>query len=389
LGPAYPKNGEGDQNMRSDGLRVLAVIERDLKKFRRNPLVIAMSVLLPLIYLVILGHSFQGKLQALPLVVANLDSGPYSRNVMDNLRAVEAGPKTFSLVIVGNEKDAIDGIRRGKYKAGLIIPPDFSKRVALKGRPEVGLFLDNTDGISSEAVKNAVMGGLRSIRSDYVSIRDKSDEILLRDITLYKQVDYYESLVPGVVIMAIFLGTLTTGAFNIVMDRFLGVDESYLLTPLSKSDIVAGLIISGLFITTIIAVVILAVSMLMTGIHFSRSPQQFASILLIIILTTLCLLSLMFVILGRINHPRVVGILSGFLNVILFFPSGAVYPIASFPQWLKTFAKINPEAYAVDALKGLLFKGADLASIATDIAFLLVFTMVMMTTAIMTFRRTL
>ncbi len=389
MGPAYPKNGEGDQNMRSDGLRVLAVIERDLKKFRRNPLVIAMSVLLPLIYLVILGHSFQGKLQALPLVVANLDSGPYSRNVMDNLRAVEAGPKTFSLVIVGNEKDAIDGIRRGKYKAGLIIPPDFSKRVALKGRPEVGLFLDNTDGISSEAVKNAVMGGLRSIRSDYVSIRDKSDEILLRDITLYKQVDYYESLVPGVVIMAIFLGTLTTGAFNIVMDRFLGVDESYLLTPLSKSDIVAGLIISGLFITTIIAVVILAVSMLMTGIHFSRSPQQFASILLIIILTTLCLLSLMFVILGRINHPRVVGILSGFLNVILFFPSGAVYPIASFPQWLKTFAKINPEAYAVDALKGLLFKGADLASIATDIAFLLVFTMVMMTTAIMTFRRTL
>ena len=73
MGPAYPKNGGGDQNMRSDRLRVLAVIERDLKKFRRNPLVIAMSVLLPLIYLVILGHSFQGKLQALPLVVANLD----------------------------------------------------------------------------------------------------------------------------------------------------------------------------------------------------------------------------------------------------------------------------------------------------------------------------
>jgi ABC-2 type transport system permease protein len=375
--------------MKGDGLRVLAVIERDLKKFRRNPLVVAMSVLMPLIYLVILGHSFQGKLQALPLVVANLDGGPYSRDVMDNLRAVEAGPKTFAIVMAGNEKDAMDGIRRGNYKAGLVIPSDFSKRVALKGRPEVGLFLDNTDGISSEAVKNAVKGALGSIKSDYVSIRDKSDEIFLRDVDLYRKVDYYESLVPGVVIMAIFLGTLTTGAFNVVMDRFLGVDESYLLTPLSKSDIVAGLIMSGLSITTIIAVVILAVSMLITGIHFSRSAEQFASILVVIILTTLCLLSLMFVILGRINHPRVVGILSGFLNVILFFPSGAVYPIASFPGWLKTFAKINPEAYAVHALKGLLFKGADLASISTDIAFLSVFTIVMMTTAIVTFRRTL
>ena len=123
--------------------------------------------------------------------------------------------------------------------------------------------------------------------------------------------------------MAIFLGTLTTGAFNLVMDRFLGMDESYLLTPLSKSHIVGGLITSGLTITTLIAVFIFIVSMLITGIPFSRGLHQWASILIIILLTTLCLLSLMFVILGRVGHPRIVGILSGFLSVILFFPSGA------------------------------------------------------------------
>ena len=107
------------------------------------------------------------------------------------------------------------------------------------------------------------------------------------------------------------------------MDRFLGMDESYLLTPLSKSHIVGGLITSGLTITTLIAVFIFIVSMLITGIPFSRGLHQWASILIIIMLTTLCLLSLMFVILGRVGHPRIVGILSGFLSVILFFPSGA------------------------------------------------------------------
>jgi ABC-2 type transport system permease protein len=75
--------------------------------------------------------------------------------------------------------------------------------------------------------------------------------------------------------------------------------------------------------------------------------------------------------------------------VILFFPSGAVYRIASFPQWLKTFSKINPQAYAVDALKSILFKGADLGNILTDVIFLLVFVIVMTTTAIATFKRTL
>lgn len=372
-----------------DMMRLLAVVDRDLKKFRRNPVVLAMSIFMPIIYLVFLGNSFQGKLQEVTVVVVNQDSGPYSRSLVDNLRAIDAGPKTLKIFNIRDQKDAIDGVKEGRYKAGLIIPPDFSKRVSLKRRPEVGLFLDNTDGISAEAIRIAVKGALSSLNTDYVPIREKPDEVFLRDVDLYRKVDYYQSLVPGVVIMAIFMGTLTTGAFNLVMDRFLGTDESYLLTPLSKSDIVTGLIISGLFITTAIAILVFAMSMAITGIPPLKEIKQFVCILIVIILTTLCLLSLMFVILGRFNHPRVVGILSGFLNVILFFPSGAVYPIASFPQWLKTFAMINPEAYAVDALKAILFKGAGLESILTNVTFLAAFTVIMMTVAIVTFKRTI
>ena len=57
--------------LRETALRLSAVVDRDWKKFRRNPVVIAMSVLMPIIYLMILGNSFQGKLRGLPLVVVN------------------------------------------------------------------------------------------------------------------------------------------------------------------------------------------------------------------------------------------------------------------------------------------------------------------------------
>jgi ABC-2 type transport system permease protein len=63
------------RTMQADLVRLLAVVERDLKKFRRNPMVLAMSILMPIIYLLILGNSFQGKLQGLPLVVVNRDPG--------------------------------------------------------------------------------------------------------------------------------------------------------------------------------------------------------------------------------------------------------------------------------------------------------------------------
>jgi len=241
----------------------------------------------------------------------------------------------------------------------------------------------------AETIRNLLSAALLSIRSEYVPIRDKAGEVQLRDINLYPKVDYYQSLVPGVIIMAIFLGTLTSGVFNLVMDRFLGIEESYLLTPLSKAHIVSGLVISGLSITTAIAAIITVASMLLTGIPLWRGVERFFPFLAVVVLTTLCLLSLMFVILGRARHPRIVGIISGFLNVILFFPSGAIYPVESFPGWLKTFAKCNPEVYAVHALKSILFKNAGMASISGDILFLSLFTIVLMTIAILTFKRTL
>ena len=188
--------------------------------------------------------------------------------------------------------------------------------------------------------------------------------------------------------MAIFLGTMTTGAFNLVMDRFLGIDESYLLTPLTKAHIVTGLIISGLMITTVISGIVLILSMAITSTPLFIGLHRLISILIVIVLTTLGLLSMMCVLMGRLNHPRVVGILSGFLNVILFFPSGAVYPIESFPGWLKTFSMINPETYAVHAMKAILFKGASLSVVASDIVFLAAFTAVMLALAIVAFKRT-
>jgi ABC-2 type transport system permease protein len=174
-------------------VRLLAVVERDLKKFKRNPTVLAMSILMPIIYLVILGNSFQGKLQELPMVVVNQDSGPYARRLMENLRAVEAGPQTVTILSTSDDKEAIDGVRKGRYKAGLMIPPDFSTKVVLKRRPEVGLFLDNTDAISADTIRNTVTGALRSISTDYVSVREKTDEIYLRDVDLYRKVDYYRN----------------------------------------------------------------------------------------------------------------------------------------------------------------------------------------------------
>ena len=371
--------------------RFLAVCERDLRKFMRNPIVVMMSVLMPIIYLVILGSSFQGEFKHLPLAVVDMDGGPHARRVMELLHSIEFGPGTIHIYTVRDQGAAITGLRDGVYKGVLVVPHGFGRDVVRKTNANLGLFLDNTESISAKVLEAAIASAMPDFKTDLVKIRRPREGVDLRAIELYKRIDYDQSLIPGVVIMAIFLGAMTTGVFNVVMDRFLGTEESYFLTPLTRMDIVGGLVASGLFITTVIALLVLAMSTLISGLYLWNqiTLASFGLILLIIILSTLGLQGLMFLILGRVNHPRIVGVLSGFLNVIFFFPSGAIYPVDSFPDWLRWFAKVNPEMYSVHALRSVLFKGAGVTALKGDLIFLAVFALFAVTLGTATFKRTL
>src|SRR4030067_108372 len=199
--------------------RFLAILERDLRKFIRNPLVVAMSLLMPIIYLVILGNSFQGELKRLPVAVVDLDDGPYSEKVMELLRVVEAGPATVDITRVADQGFAMEGLREGVFKAVVVIPGGFSKDVMGRRLSEVGLYLDNAETISAITIRASVTGALSGLQDEFVSIREERGQTRLRDIELYRKIDYDQTLIPGVVIMAIFLGAMTTGAFNRVMDK--------------------------------------------------------------------------------------------------------------------------------------------------------------------------
>ncbi len=370
-------------------MRALAITERDLRRFSRNPIVIIASILMPLVYLIIMGNSFQGELKHLPVAVIDQDGGPYARRVIELLQAMRDGPQTITIEKMTDQKAAIDAVKNGFYKGALIIPPRFSEDVVKDVNPQIGLFLDNTDSISAAGVSNSVSRAMNYLKSEYVSVRSTLAKTQFRAVELYKKIDYDASLVPGIIVMAIFMGTTFTGAFSIVMDKFLGIHESYLSTPLTRMDIVIGTIISGVFITTIMSFLVMMGGMFITGIKLAGGLTSFILLVFTIVLTALGLLSMIFMVLGRADHPRIVGVTIGFLNVIFYFPSGAVYPIESLPGWLRAFAAVNPEAYAVHALKSLILKGTGFAAVRGDLLFLACFTALMLFLATLTFKRTM
>jgi ABC-2 type transport system permease protein len=371
-------------------MKTLAIMRRDMLKLRRNPLTLISTVLMPIIYLVIIGNSFQGQLKHLPVVVVAQDHGEFARRLMEQLLALEAGPKTLRLSFMADSQRAIDAVRNGEFKGAIVIPPNFSHSVAEGRIAEIGLFTDNVDSVSASTIEGVVSEAASTVRIEFVTARvPKLNQIVLRPSWLFQYVDYDRSLIPGVIVMAIFMGSLMSGVFNWVMDKFMGMTECYLVTPLSRWNIAAGILSSGVTITSIAGIVVLFLGLLITRGTVQGGIPALLTLIAIIVITSTGLLAMTFSILGRASHPRLVGTFAGFLNVILFFPSGAIYPIESFPPWLKTFAHYNPETHSVSAIKSILFKGADLGAVTGDMSFLIIFMVVALALASISFKRTL
>jgi ABC-2 type transport system permease protein len=364
-------------------------MERDLLRVMRNPAAVLSSVVLPVVYLLILGNSLNGPLTGLRLAVVNQDQGPQARELIGALQAVERGPGTVTVVPVDNPEQGFRMLTSGAISGLLIVPPPFSRDLARGIAASAGLYVDNVDAIAANAIEGAVQGALPAIVQPLVRFERHLGQPEIRPQEIYPRVDYDTSLVPGVVVMSLFMGSMLSGAFNLIMDRFLGVHESFLSTPLRKLDINLGILLSGSFVTLVSSSVVLVIGLLLTGARVHGGPAGYAALVGVMILTGLGLLGMTMTIMGRAGHPRIAGVINGFLSVILFFPSGALYPLASFPPWLRAFAQVDPETHAVAALKAILFRGGDVAAAGQHVAFLAMFTAAMLFLSTLTMKRTL
>ena len=95
----------------------------------------------------------------------------------------------------------------------------------------------------------------------------------------------------------------------------------------------------------------------------------------------------MFLLMVRVSNPLVPRAVFGVLNTLLYFPSGAIYPVEGFPHWLRWISYIDPFTYAVHALKGLLLKNAGFTAIYSDIFILGGFSIVLVSLSVAFFRR--
>lgn len=369
--------------------RTFAIIEREMRRFRRSPVLIVMSMMMPIVQLVVLGYAFGGNVKHLKLGLVDQDHGVPAIRLREMAGAASAGARIVDVLGYSDEGEALRDLREGRLNGVLTIPPDFSRRVLAEDAPRVALIEDNTDGFVS-ATLAGTLGGLVSTYSLGPRVAPRVATTPSLDLVeMYPYVPYIQYLLPGSIVMSIFVMVMIGGGIIYIDDKARGLHEGYLVTPISKLELIAGFNISGTLKAVTAGMVLVVVGSLIAGVPQPLDPVRLFRLFIVIVITAFALISLMFLLMVRVSDPLLPRAMFGVLNTVLYFPSGAVYPQQGFPGWMQVIAKLDPFTYAVHALKCLLLKNTGFEAIGFDILFLLLFAGVAMTLATRLFRRTL
>jgi ABC-2 type transport system permease protein len=356
----------------------VAIFNRDFKKFLSNPFVVIMTLMMPIMYLIIFGNAMGGTISHIPVAVVQ-ENPPYNETPLFTSAVYELNhitqkdnPKLLDVSVYSDEITAKRDLAKGLVTAVIVFPSEVSHDHAIR------LYVDSSDSITPTLVESAVNGILAKLM-----VRNP---VLINKI--YGDIKYMQFFGVGVIMMAIFTSTMFGGGIALIRDRENGIHEGYLVTPVQRTSIIAGIISSGTIRAFIAGFTIFIIDILITGIVI-QSLADFFLVILVIFVACIGVTSLVVSFASRFSAQQEYASVVAFLNLILFMTSGAFYPVIGMPDWLRWITVINPEYYGIDALRGIILRGQGLDVIGIDLIALMIFSGAMFILGIVTYRRTL
>jgi len=188
------------------------------------------------------------------------------------------------------------------------------------------------------------------------------------------QQHYLDYFYPGALIMIVLFTSIFT-MMSVIDDRKEGFLLSVLVAPVPRTAIVLGKVLGG---TTLAAVqgMIFLIFAPFAGVHVEL--VQVLLVAVVVFLVSFSLTALGFAIAWPMDSSQAFhGIVNLFL-IPLWLLSGALFPLAGASGWIRVIMRLNPLTYGVEALRSLLYPGAETSfPLPSAMATLVLFSLVM------------
>jgi ABC-2 type transport system permease protein len=193
------------------------------------------------------------------------------------------------------------------------------------------------------------------------------------------QQHYLDYFYPGALIMIVLFTSIFT-MMSVIEDRKEGFLLSVLVAPVPRTAIVLGKVLGGTTLSAVQGMIFLVFAPF-AGIHLD--VVQVLLVAMVVFLVSFSLTALGFSIAWPMDSSQAFhGIVNLFL-IPLWLLSGALFPLAGASGWIRVIMRLNPLTYGVEALRTLLYPGAEANfPLSSAMATLILFSLVMFAFAV-------
>ena len=358
------------------GHRIAAITKRLLQQFRRDRRTLALLFVAPIVILGLLGYLIRGSASTPAVGITNEDQGP--------LGATVAAALARSSVISTSSIQASEGdakLKDGSLVAYIVFPADFSRQ-AQAGTIAPEVHLEGSQPGTTAPVLQALQQALISM-SAQGPVHVQPRITYLYGGPGFDTLDYFGAAFIGLVVFfLVFVVTIV----SFLNERSQGTLERLMASPLRRGEIVLGYMLGFTVLALIQAVEVLVFSLAVLKVHNAGNVGLIFGIeaLMAIAAVNLGIFLSMF---ARTEFQAVQFIPLVLVPQILL--SGILFPVATEPKPLQVVSDVLPLTYAVNGLRDVMVKGADLtwSSLQLDAGVVLGFVVLLIVAAVATLRR--
>lgn len=372
--------------------RLAALIRKEFIQVIRDPRALAVTFILPIMMLLLLGYAATNDVRNVALGVWDQDNSPDSRTLIAAYQAADYFKLEYR---VGSEEELRALMDSNHIRAGLIIPPDYSRRLAGGQQAQVAFVLDGSDptmaGTALAAAQLIGQSQSVTVLAEQINSRGQSFSLTM-PVEVRTQVWYNPGMVsahfmiPGLVgIILQFLTTFLT-ATSIVRERERGTIEQLIVTPLKPWELVVGKLTPYVVIAFLDTLEILFAGMLLFDVPINGSLFLLLLCSAIFLVTTLGIGLLISTIAATQQEAMLVTMFTIYPSIFL---SGFIFPLAAMPAVLQWISYSVPMRYFLLIARGIMLKGVGMESFWQEVLALFIFSVVVMGLAAMRFRKRL
>ncbi len=373
--------------------RLRAIVRRVVAEIRRDRPSLALLFIAPIVVTGLLTFILrEGSTPAVHVAIANEASGPAA--VIGDRLATALENADMTVTTVASADAARTMVRDGDATIAVVIPsamtaPSASVTVITQGLDPSGdaAQINAVRAVLTDAVASSLGAVLPSVTHETVYGTPSSDPI--------------GPFAPAIVAFFLYFFVYILTGVSFLRERTGGTLERLMATPVTRGEVVVGYTL-GFAVFATIQVVVLLIWALGTIRVPALGPLPEFSLGLGLAVAGSPLIAFLVVLLLALGAVSLGIFLSTFarteLQVIQFIPvvlvpqfllSGVLFSVSSLPSVLQPLVAIMPLGYAVDALRQVFIRGADLSvgALQLDIAVLALVAVLFAAVASWTIRR--